>query len=43
MPKVVKTAAQFFKKRAGNASGAGLMKFQRKAPKIAPEPEEKLR
>lgn len=40
---VVETAAEFFKKRAGNASGAGLMKFRRKAPKATPESEDKLR
>jgi antitoxin HigA-1 len=32
------TAADFFKKRAGKATGAGLMKFLRAAPKAAPEP-----
>ncbi len=40
---VVETAAEFFKKRAGKASGAGLMKFLRKAPKTAPEPEDVIR
>jgi hypothetical protein len=40
---VVETAADFFKKRASNATGAGLMKFLRTAPKLAPEPEDALR
>ena len=35
---VVETAAEFFKKRAGKATGEGLMKFLRTAPKLAPEP-----
>jgi hypothetical protein len=37
---VVETAAGFFKRRAGKATGAGLMKFLRTAPKAAPEPED---
>jgi hypothetical protein len=32
---VVDIAADFFKKRAGKATGAGLMKFLRTAPKVA--------
>ena len=40
--KVVETAADFFKKRAGKATGAGQMKFLRSAPKAAPEVEDKL-
>jgi len=40
---VVETAADFFKKQAGKATGAGLMKFLRNAPKAAPEPEDALR
>jgi len=40
---VVETAAEFFKKRAGDASGPGVMKFLRAAPKVAPEPEDKLK
>jgi hypothetical protein len=36
----VETAANFFKKRAGKTTGAGLMKFLRTAPKVAPEPED---
>jgi hypothetical protein len=42
MRKVIETAAQFFKRCAGKATGAGLMKFLRKAPKVTPEPEDKL-
>jgi hypothetical protein len=38
---VVETAAQFFKQRAGNATGAGLMKFLRTAPRVTPEPEDR--
>jgi len=34
---VVETAAEFFKKRAGKATGAGLMKFLRQAPDVPPE------
>ena len=40
---VVETATDFFKKRAGKATGKGLMKFLRAAPKISPEPEDRLR
>lgn len=40
---VVETAADFFKKRAGKASGQGLMKFLRTAPKAAPQPEDTIR
>src|SRR5436190_24329606 len=40
---VVETAADFFKKRAGKATGEGLMKFLRTAPKLAAEPEDTLR
>jgi len=40
---VVETAAEFFKKRAGKATGQGLMKYLRTAPKVAPEPEDRLR
>src|SRR5207237_8378410 len=32
---VVETAADFFKKRAGKATGAGLMRFLRSARKMA--------
>jgi hypothetical protein len=39
---VVETVTDFFKKRAGKATGAGLMKFPRTAPKAAPEPGAKI-
>ena len=39
---VVEAAADFFKKRAGKATGAGLMKFLRTAPKTAPEADDHL-
>jgi hypothetical protein len=35
---VVETAAEFFRQRAGEATGAGLMKFLRHAPDVEPEP-----
>jgi hypothetical protein len=37
---VVETAADFFKRRAKGATGKGLMKFLRQAPKAAPETED---
>jgi len=37
---VVETAAEFFRKRAGQTTGAGLMKFLRRAPDVKPEPED---
>jgi hypothetical protein len=40
---VVETAAEFFRKRAGRATGVGLLKFLRAAPRSAPEPEDSLR
>jgi hypothetical protein len=40
---VVETAAEFFKKRAGKATGAKLMKFLRTAPDVAPEPQDVIR
>jgi hypothetical protein len=40
---VVETAAEFFQKRAGKATGAGLMKFLRHAPNMRPEPEDAIR
>ena len=40
---VVETAAEFFKMRAGKASGAGLMKFLRHAPDVKPEEEDQIR
>jgi hypothetical protein len=39
---VVETAANFFKKRAGKASGEGLMRFLRTAPKATPDGEGTL-
>ena len=39
---VVETAADFFKKRAGRASGEGLMRFLRTAPKTVPDAEDAL-
>jgi hypothetical protein len=40
---VVETAADFFGKRVGKATGSGLMKFLRTAPKAAPEPGDEMR
>jgi len=40
---VVEAAAEFFKKRAGKATGAGLMKFFRRAPDAPPEPGDQIR
>jgi hypothetical protein len=40
---VIETAAEFFRKRAGEASGNGLMKFLRNAPNVPPETEDKAR
>jgi hypothetical protein len=40
---VVETAAEFFRKRAGQATGAGLMKFLRNAPGVPPDPEDAVR
>jgi hypothetical protein len=37
---VVETAAEFFKKRAGNKTGDRLMEFLRNAPNVPPEPED---
>jgi hypothetical protein len=37
---VVETAADFFRRRAKGATGKGLMKFLRQAPKAAPEAED---
>jgi len=36
----VETAAAFFQRRAGKATGAGLMRFLRQAPNVPPEPED---
>ena len=40
---VVETAAEFFQKRAGKATGDRLMKFLRNAPKVRAEPEDAIR
>jgi hypothetical protein len=40
---VVETAAEFFKTRSGEASGAGLAKFLRHAPDLKPEDEDRMR
>ncbi|MFZ0803191.1 MAG: toxin-antitoxin system HicB family antitoxin [Terriglobales bacterium] len=37
---VVETAAEFFRAKAGKATGSALMKFLRSAPKTAPEPND---
>lgn len=37
---VIETATDFFKRRAGRATGAGLIKFLRHAPDVQPEPED---
>lgn len=39
---VIETAAEFFEKRAGKATGDKLTKFLLGAPKIRPEPEDTL-
>ena len=38
---VVETAAEFFKKRAGKATGSGLMKFLRNDPNAPPQTDER--
>jgi hypothetical protein len=40
---VVETAAAFFQKRAGGASGEGLIQFLRRAPSVAPDPEDVIK
>jgi hypothetical protein len=40
---VVETAAEFFAKWAGNATGGGLMKFLRNAPNVSPELHDKIK
>jgi hypothetical protein len=40
---VVETASEFFKSRAKGATGKGLMKFLRQAPRVASEPEDSKR
>jgi hypothetical protein len=39
---VVETVAEFFSKRARGETGKGLMRFLRKAPRVAPEPEDQI-
>jgi hypothetical protein len=39
---VIETAAGFFSKRSGDRSGAGLMKFIKKAPKRAPDKGDEI-
>jgi hypothetical protein len=39
---VVETAAEFFQKRAGKATGQRLIEVLRKAPKVGPEPEDTI-
>lgn len=40
---VMETAADFFKSRSKGATGKGLMKFLRQAPKSSPELEDSKR
>jgi hypothetical protein len=40
---VMKTAAEFFKKRAGKATGSRLMKFLQDAPDVGPEAEDRIK
>jgi hypothetical protein len=40
---VVEAAAEFFTKRAGSATGAGLMRFLKNAPKVPPDPGDRVR
>ena len=40
---VVETAAEFFRRRAGKATGAGLMKYLRHAPNVKPVEEDQIR
>jgi hypothetical protein len=39
---VVETAAAFFRQRSGKATGTGLIKFLRSAPKATPDSEDLL-
>jgi hypothetical protein len=39
----VETAAEVFKKRAGQKTGDPLMEFLRNAPNVLPAPEDKIR
>ncbi len=40
---VVETAAEFFKLRAGRATGDRMMRFLRMAPRVMPEQEDEMR
>ncbi len=40
---VVGTAAEFFKKRAGKASGVGLLRFLRNAPRTLPDDDDAIK
>ncbi|HKS96430.1 MAG TPA: pilus assembly protein HicB [Terriglobia bacterium] len=40
---VVETAAEFFQRRAGKASGAKLIRFLRRAPNVKPEEQDQVR
>ena len=40
---VVETAAELFRQRAGSATGAGLMRFLKKAPKVPLQPGDEVR
>ena len=40
---VTETAAEFFKKRAGSATGDGLMRFLKNAPNVPPSPGDETR
>ena len=40
---VIETAADFFRSRAKGATAKGLVKFLRRAPKVAPEIEDSKR
>ena len=39
---VVQTAGEFFKERAGKATGQALMRFLRNAPRVDPDPDDAL-
>jgi hypothetical protein len=40
---VIETAASFFERRAGDATGDRLMRFLRGAPNLPPDPEDSLK
>ena len=39
---VMETASEFFRTRAGQASGKGLMRFLKKAPSVRPEEDDRI-